>query len=122
MADWYPIKTAPAEEVVMTKIHDDDGERNVRQLKRKGRLWYFPDESMYVYYVPTHWRREGSEKVTTMDVLCGIFAERWLQSRGFPIGRFDPNVKSLGLALQQTVNDWFEEHPHPYTFKDDANG
>lgn len=20
------------------------------------RLWFFPDMSMYVYYVPTHWR------------------------------------------------------------------
>ena len=57
MSDWHTIETAPAEKVVMTKTHDKDGERNVRPLKRKGRLWFVPDESMYVYYTPTHWRR-----------------------------------------------------------------
>lgn len=25
-------------------------------LKRVGRLWFFPDGSMYVYYVPAYWR------------------------------------------------------------------
>jgi len=42
--------------VVETKIDDNDGLRNVQQLKRQGRLWFFPDGSMYVYYTPTHWR------------------------------------------------------------------
>ena len=45
--------------VVHTKIHDERGERNEQPLKRggsNGRLWFFPDGSMYVYYVPTHWR------------------------------------------------------------------
>lgn len=43
---------------VETKIDDSQGCRNdgVR-LKRKGRLWFFPDMSMYCYYTPTHWRR-----------------------------------------------------------------
>lgn len=45
--------------VVMTKIHDENGERNEQPLKliaNGGRLWFFPDGSMYVYYVPTHWK------------------------------------------------------------------
>lgn len=40
-----------------TKIDDSNGCRNVQKLKRKGRLWFFPDGSMYVYYTPTHWRQ-----------------------------------------------------------------
>ena len=57
MTDWQPISLAPIDEVVETKVHDDDGERNHALLKRQGRLWFFPDMSMYVYYTPTHWRR-----------------------------------------------------------------
>lgn len=41
--------------VVSTKIDDAEGLRNVQDLKRNGRLWYYPDGSMYVYYTPTHW-------------------------------------------------------------------
>lgn len=46
----------PAETVVETKIDDGKGRRNVQKLFRKGRLWFIPDGSMYVYYTPTHWR------------------------------------------------------------------
>jgi hypothetical protein len=58
MQEWIKCsETLPAEEVeVETKIDDADGCRNVQSLKRKGRLWFFPDMSMYVYYTPTHWR------------------------------------------------------------------
>jgi hypothetical protein len=42
--------------IVETKIDDGGGVRNVQPLKRNGRLWFFPDGTMYVYYVPTHWR------------------------------------------------------------------
>ena len=52
---WQPIGTAPENVVVRTKIHDQDGERNDQPLKRIGRLWFYPDGSMYVYYTPTHW-------------------------------------------------------------------
>lgn len=41
--------------VVNTKIDDERGCRNIALLKRRGRLWFFPDDSMYVYYTPTHW-------------------------------------------------------------------
>lgn len=42
--------------VVETKIDDADGCRNEQSLKRQGRLWFFPDDSMYAYFKPTHWR------------------------------------------------------------------
>jgi hypothetical protein len=59
---WIEVKKKlpPEGEVVETKIDNHSGVRNVQPLKRLGGLWYFPDDSMYVYYTPTHWRR--SEK------------------------------------------------------------
>jgi len=42
--------------VVLTKIDDAKGCRNEQTLMRQGRLWFYPDGSMYVYYTPTHWR------------------------------------------------------------------
>jgi len=42
--------------VVETKLDDIGGARNQQRLKRQGRLWFFEDGSMYVYYTPTHWR------------------------------------------------------------------
>jgi len=52
---WNPISTAPEGVVVNTKIDDENGERNVQRMKRRGRLWFYADGSMYVYYTPTHW-------------------------------------------------------------------
>ena len=60
-----PCYTACAEELppegetVMTKIDDGKGVLNEQPLKRQGRLWFYPDGSMYVYYTPTHWKREA---------------------------------------------------------------
>lgn len=58
MGDWIKVseQLPPEETVVETKIDDGKGCRNVQKLKRRGRLWFFPDGSMYVYYTPTHWR------------------------------------------------------------------
>jgi hypothetical protein len=53
---WQAIDSAPEGEVVLTKIDDREGERNVQKLKRSGRLWFVPDGSIYVYYSPTHWK------------------------------------------------------------------
>jgi len=53
---WMPISSAPDDTVVETKIHDVHGLRNQTTLKKMRGLWWFPDGSMYVYYVPTHWR------------------------------------------------------------------
>lgn len=56
MSGWRTVDTAPEDFPVMTKIHDEAGERNVATLVRRGRLWWLPDGSMYVYYTPTHWK------------------------------------------------------------------
>ncbi len=53
--NWQPIITAPENWPVLTKIDDDKGCRNEQILKRQGRLWWYADGSMYVYYEPTHW-------------------------------------------------------------------
>ncbi|WP_250512653.1 hypothetical protein [Caballeronia sp. INDeC2] len=67
MSEWQPIETAPEGEDVMTKIDDSFGPRNEQSLKRRGHLWWCPDDSMYVYYTPTHWKpmqtaQSGEEK------------------------------------------------------------
>ncbi len=58
MSGWNQTEvTLPLDGVeVETKIEDANGVRNEQTLKRRGRLWFFPDGSMYVYYTPTHWR------------------------------------------------------------------
>lgn len=60
MSEWQEITAdrPPSLMVVETKIDDEHGERNVQTLRRGagGGLWWFPDNSMYVYYTPTHWR------------------------------------------------------------------
>ena len=59
-ADWRPITKAdpPVGEPVLTRIDDGHGPpRNEAVLKRgPGKLWFFPDGSMYVYYTPTHFK------------------------------------------------------------------
>jgi 3-methyladenine DNA glycosylase Mpg len=58
MAEWTDVTHALPNEgvVVETKIDDEHGCRNVQALKRRGYLWFLPDGSVYVYYIPTHWR------------------------------------------------------------------
>lgn len=52
----------PLDKVVMTKIDDARGVRNEHKLKAFQRnaecrvMWFLADDSMYVYYTPTHWR------------------------------------------------------------------
>jgi hypothetical protein len=74
MSEWIPCSDSlPPEAVpVMTKIDDYAGVRNQQSLKRMGRLWFFPDGSMYVYYEPTHWRPltdEETEKVIRLKIV-----------------------------------------------------
>jgi len=59
MGKWIEIsKELPNNgDIVKTKIFDNNGERNIQELIRKGNLWWLPDMSMYVYYTPTHWLR-----------------------------------------------------------------
>lgn len=46
--------------VVETMIADEDGVRNVQDLKlgTSNNLWWHPDGKMYVYYTPTHWKHK----------------------------------------------------------------
>ena len=58
MHRWFSVKEQlpPEGHIVHTKIHDEYGYRNeARLLYRDGR-WWLKDGSMYIYYVPTHWR------------------------------------------------------------------
>jgi hypothetical protein len=48
-------KLPPEDVIVDTMISDIGGERNKQALYRKGRLWFVPDGTIYVYYTPTHW-------------------------------------------------------------------
>lgn len=58
MSEWQPVDTAPENRVVLTKIDDHLGARNEQALVRSGRLWFYPDKSIYVYYTPTHWANQ----------------------------------------------------------------
>lgn len=58
MSEWQPVETMPEGKILLTKIHDHKGERNVQRLVRQGNLFFIPDRSMYVYFSPTHWRHE----------------------------------------------------------------
>ncbi len=57
---WWETRSRlpPDGKVVETKIHDADGESNHQDLVLQGRMWFFPDWSMYIYYCPTHWREK----------------------------------------------------------------
>lgn len=65
MTDWNRCSFILPEDgvEVLTKIDDEKGCRNETRLKRRGRLWFFPDMSMYVYYEPTHWKPCEPEQV-----------------------------------------------------------
>lgn len=68
MSDWQPIDTAPDGKCVETCIDAGTSkQRNESQLVRKGRLWFFPDMSMYVYYAPTHWRSAHNTRAVDAD-------------------------------------------------------
>lgn len=68
MAEWQPISTAPERVEIMTKIDDAKGARNEQTLTRRGKLWFVPDESMYVYYTPTHWKPTVERDTKTIDM------------------------------------------------------
>lgn len=50
--DWRSAADDPPPEGVVVQVQNNDG----ALLKRQGRLWFFPDGSMYVYYTPEYWR------------------------------------------------------------------
>lgn len=60
MSEWKSISSCPEGVPVMTKIHDEKGERNVQTLiKRRG---LFFAGGMYVYYNPTHWKEAAMKE------------------------------------------------------------
>lgn len=63
-AEWMLVadRLPPAGIVVETKIDDGHGVRNEQPLIYKSGLWWFTDMSMYLYYVPTHWRAKRESK------------------------------------------------------------
>jgi 5-methylcytosine-specific restriction endonuclease McrA len=52
---WSPISTAPEGVLVLTKIEDKWGQRNVQKLVRREDVWYRQSNGGKVYYLPTHW-------------------------------------------------------------------
>ncbi len=50
--NWKPASEAPEGVVVETRVNDGE----VTKLKRRKRLWFVPDGTMYVYFTPTHYR------------------------------------------------------------------
>jgi hypothetical protein len=43
---------------LLTCIIQDGNIRNEQTLVKQGNLWWTPDMSMYVYYSPTHYKRD----------------------------------------------------------------
>ena len=57
---WLPIDSMPEGVERLTKIHDEQGERNVQHLVKLTRIPgktrpMFWSGDVYVYYNPTHW-------------------------------------------------------------------
>lgn len=46
----------PENHIINTKIDEKDGVRNEQRLTFDGKLWWTPDNKMYVYCTPTHWK------------------------------------------------------------------
>ena len=52
--DWTPATRELPPEGVEVEVMAPSG--HVQHLVRDGRLWWFVDRSMYVYYTPQFWR------------------------------------------------------------------
>jgi hypothetical protein len=49
---WLSVKLQPPPENEVVEVQNNGGAK----LKKRGNLWWFPDDSMYVYYIPEYWR------------------------------------------------------------------
>lgn len=60
--EWIEVRKQrpPENELVDTKIDDENGVRNEQPMKLSRNLWWIRDGSMYVYYAPTHWRKRSA--------------------------------------------------------------
>lgn len=57
MDNWNRVSEGcPEGKIIETCIIEGGSIRMQQRLIRKGRLFFFTDMSMYVYYTPTHWR------------------------------------------------------------------
>lgn len=57
MRRWVPIDQELPPEGEVVGVISPSG--NASTLKRSGPLWFVPDGSMYVYWTPIAWRRNG---------------------------------------------------------------
>lgn len=55
MFGWIFCEDELPEEGVLVETRSPNG--LVQSLKRDGNLWFVPDGSMYVYYIPITWRK-----------------------------------------------------------------
>jgi len=58
--NWVKVshRLPPENKIVRTKMDEDGRVMDESKLIRKGTLWWLPDESIYVYFTPTHWLDE----------------------------------------------------------------
>lgn len=54
MGEWTRTADEEPPDGAVVETLSSNGQQ--QQLKRQGRLWFFPDGSMYVYYTPEYWR------------------------------------------------------------------
>jgi hypothetical protein len=74
---WIPIKSAPDNMLVMTKIDLANGQSSEKILCRrtadvvndKTTIWFTPDYRYYVCYHPTHWRYLNQTELAEMDIV-----------------------------------------------------
>jgi hypothetical protein len=52
--DWTRTDSRLPKDGELVQTMDSGG--HVQPLRRRGRLWFFADNSMYVYYTPTMWK------------------------------------------------------------------
>lgn len=61
MEDFTPTSRELPPNGLVVDAMDSGG--HVQPLKRKGNFWWFPDDSMYVYFVPTYWKRHAAAEI-----------------------------------------------------------
>lgn len=50
--EWYDVTESSPPPGLLVQVPNNEG----AILRRRGWLWFLPDDSMYVYYTPTQWR------------------------------------------------------------------
>lgn len=63
MPDWTPTERELPPDGVVVDAMDSAG--HVQPLRRRGNLFWFPDGSMYVYFVPKFWKRRANSQGQT---------------------------------------------------------